>query len=387
MIVKKLRSGTYIFEKTSGMTAFFSDNEEKKLYAYFKTGKENEFIKRLYKLNILTKYENIIEKTDDIYLQSIHIDITDSCPLRCPQCYKNESIDKFMSLETFKSIIDEAEKLNCFQIAIGGGEPFIHKNIFQMIEYVSKTQMAISVTSSGITLNKEKIQFLENIGLNHLQISLNGSNYIVNSLSRDGFEHSMNALKLLSGSNISFGINTVIRQDNIDDLENIFSLGKMLGVENVNLLRYKPNKYEDYNIHKLDNNHVSKLIKIIKSNLDLNIKVDSAFTPLLMLFTNGNISDNQSGCGALSEFINITVDGKYKPCSHVDLEEKATSIFNYYTKSNNKQKLEKIEYIKGASCLQCKFKEKCFGCLAISQYDNLQISKGEKECIFCMEGE
>ncbi len=385
MVIKKVKSGTYIFQKDSGITAFFSEEEEELLYLYFKNGERNEFINRLYDLGVIKNCENIRKNKEDILLQSIHIDITDSCPLRCTQCYKGESINKFMKFDLLKSIIDEAEKLNCFQIAIGGGEPVTHKDIIKIVKYISKTKMSVSITSSGYGLDINKIEELKKAGLNHIQISLNGSTNEVNNLSRDGFEYAINALNILSKYNISFGINTVVRSDNIDDLQNIINMGKKLGVENINLLRYKPNDVEDYNLYELNEIDIKKLLLLIKKNMDINIKVDSAFTPLLMLSKNGEVSKNQSGCGALSNFINITVEGKFKPCSHINLEEKANCIFDYYTSSKNKELLYNIKYTEKANCTKCKFNEYCFGCLAITQYKCEEIVKGEIDCKYYRE--
>ncbi len=382
MVIKKLRNGTYIFEKSTGMTAFFSENEERLIYEYFENGVKTEFINRLYDLGILKSYQEVIKDSEDIFLKSINVDITDSCPLKCSQCYKKENVDKFMEFDHFKKVIDEAVELNCFQIAIGGGEPLVHRDIVKMVQYVGNTQMSVSLTSSGYCLDERVLDNLILAGLNHIQISLNGATEKINKLSRDGYKYAIDALNLLCESNISFGINTVVRKDNINDLENIINMAKKLGAENINLLRYKPTKYEDYNKYALDEADIEKLIKIVRDNMVMNIKVDSAFTPFLMLLTNGKVSERQCGCGALREFINITVDGKYKPCSHIELEEVCENIYSYYTKGGNKKIIDDAKYIDNATCLDCSFNTKCVGCLAITQHRCKIIARGESECLY-----
>ncbi len=105
MIVKKVETGTFIFEKTTGMTAFFSDKEEILLYEYFNNGIVNEFITRLFDLGILIEYSEVKSVETGIALQSLHIDITDSCPLKCTQCYKKESKDVFLDFDYFKGVL------------------------------------------------------------------------------------------------------------------------------------------------------------------------------------------------------------------------------------------------------------------------------------------
>ncbi len=385
MIVKKVETGTYIFEKTNGMTAFFSDKEEILLYEYFNNGIVNEFITRLFDLGILIENREAKSVETSIALQSLHIDITDSCPLKCTQCYKKENKDVFLDLNYFKGLIDEAVKLNVFQIAIGGGEPLMHKRLIDMVKYVADTEMSVSITTSGYGLDTEKLTDLINSGLNHIQISLNGTTKAVNQLSRDGYDYAINALKLLSERDISFGINFVVRKDNICDLENIILLAQKFGANNINLLRYKPNNYESHCDLELSIADIEMLTSVVRKRSLVNITVDSAFTPFLMNITNVNVSANQSGCGALKTFINVTADGDFKPCSHISLKEKANSIFEYYTKSNNKKCLDSIGYIDDAKCKVCVFNEFCFGCIAITEHKKGKILKGESDCLFCQK--
>lgn len=375
--------GTYIFEKTTGMTAFFSDKEEILLCDYFNNGIVSEFITRLFDLGILIKNREVKRVETGIALQSLHIDITDSCPLKCTQCYKKESKDVFLDFDYFKGLIDEALRLKVFQIAIGGGEPLIHKRLIDMVRYVADTEMSVSVTTSGYGLDREKLADLISSGLNHIQISLNGTTEEVNRLSRDGYDYTINALKLLSERDISFGINFVVRKDNICDLENIILLAHKFGASNINLLRYKPNNYESHGDLELSSDEVEFLMKVVRKRSLVNITVDSAFTPFLMNITNGNVSANQSGCGALKTFINVTADGYFKPCSHMSLKEKANSIFEYYTKSDNKKCLDSIGYSGDAKCKVCEFNEFCFGCIAITEYKKGKLLKGESDCLFC----
>ncbi len=381
MIVKKLDIGTYVFEKNAGITAFFSNKEEDMLYEYFNSNIRTEFIDRLFDLGIITKEVQIEKPKLGIALHSLHMDITDSCPLKCPQCYKGEAKRNYMDFKLFKSLIDEAVALSVFQIAIGGGEPLVHKDIASMVECVGNTEMSVSITTSGYGLDEKMLTRLIEAGLNHLQISLNGATKDVNDRSRDGYEYAINALKLLSEtSDFSYGINFVVRRDNLDDLQNLINLGKEYKVHNINLLRYKPTSLENYELHELTQLEIDKLLKVVKANRDITIKVDSAYTPFLNLVTDGNTSQNQSGCGALEKFINVTVDGKFKPCSHLDLIESSDSIYEYYTSSNNKKVINDLEYVENAKCTDCKYNKRCEGCLLITKHKCGVLAKGEIDC-------
>ncbi len=201
MITKYYNNKLYTFEKATGMTGIFSDKELDTLLEYSESGIKTPFIDRLYDLGILipesdfTTFKNISDQ--NISLESLHIDITDSCPLSCPQCYKGKPEKTFMDFQSFKSIVDGAVKLNIFQIAIGGGEVLVHPDIGKFISCVSETQLAVSITTSGFSLNEEKLHDFILRGVNHIQISLNSMDEKVNSLSRDGFRDAVKAIALL----------------------------------------------------------------------------------------------------------------------------------------------------------------------------------------------
>jgi pyrroloquinoline quinone biosynthesis protein E len=364
VIVKQYNNKLYIFEKKTGMTGIFSGNELEYLVNYAKNnlGQKNEFINRLYNLGILSKNSDLTEITKALVikspsLESLHIDILTNCPLKCKQCYKNDSENRLMTLEMFENFIKEAQKLKIFQIAIGGGEPLIHPNIIDFVKTVSKTQMAITITTSGYNLIDKLLDELINSGLNHIQISLNSPKKEINNLSRDGYEHAFSAIKKLSKKNISFGINMVIRKDNLKCFDGMVEFAKKYKADNINILRYKYSEHEDYEKNSLNSDEFIFLAESIKKVKNFNVKVDSAYSNLLIYLNMGLVSKERVGCGAKRSFIAITSDGSFKPCSHLNIEERAGSIKEYINDSKEIGTVEK--------CYSCKYYNLCYGCKAI----------------------
>jgi len=134
-----------IFNADNGIAAAISGNELYSLKEYLKTGIQNDFISRLINLGLISsdmsEYETEklleeIDKTEKVRAplrsfavpESIHIDITAVCPLKCPQCYKSNLQNVEMSFEKFSCLIEQAKNLGVFQIALGGGEPLVVKD-------------------------------------------------------------------------------------------------------------------------------------------------------------------------------------------------------------------------------------------------------------------
>ena len=80
--------------------------------------------------------------------------ITDRCDQRCKHCYifAGKDIPKFneFSLEELKSIVenlkDSCDKLDKKPfIAVTGGDPLLHPNIFEFLEYLHQNHINFSI--------------------------------------------------------------------------------------------------------------------------------------------------------------------------------------------------------------------------------------------------
>lgn len=383
MIVQYSGSKLVTFEKRSGMTGIFTGQELELVKIYAEDGIKTPFIERLFDLGIfsgeiLGNLRRGLGQLGKEVPYALHIDSTTDCPLSCPQCYKGEAGDVFLSPKTFERLIVEAEKLRIFQIAIGGGEPLCHPELAGMIAAVAGTEMAVTLTTSGCGLTKERLQELADAGINHIQVSLNGSTEAVHSRSRDGFEVAIQALGLLSGSGVSFGVNWVARKDNLDDFPAMAAYVKSLNADNINILRYKPSPAEPYEKVALDQDEFYRLVAMIRQVRGLTVKTDSAYSNLLVYLNHGRVSANSCGCGAGKTFVAITADGEFKPCSHLQLTHRADSLSNYLDSLLLKSFL--TGEVSDGDCGSCSYQDVCGGCRAICHSVTGDMFAGESDC-------
>jgi MoaA/NifB/PqqE/SkfB family radical SAM enzyme len=114
------------------------------------------------------------------YPKSIHIEVTNICNLKCPLCPTGlGTLNRpkgFMTLAQFIKIISEVNKyIICVDIA-GYGEPFLNKEIYEIIKYASDHGISVNVYSNGILIDaNDKVKRLINSGLRTLTLSLDGS--------------------------------------------------------------------------------------------------------------------------------------------------------------------------------------------------------------------
>lgn len=101
------------------------------------------------------------------------------CNLKCTECpmgnsqIKRES--KQLSFPIFKKIIDETHSFLCCAMIYFQGEPFLNKNIFDMIYYAHKKKIYTIVSTNAQLIDEEVAMKIISSGLDKIIISIDGT--------------------------------------------------------------------------------------------------------------------------------------------------------------------------------------------------------------------
>ena len=151
---------------------------------------------------LLANYEYRFKK---IRLKSLpylaQIEPTNACNLKCPKCPNrlNRRKISFMSFGTFKKIIDEMEDY-LFSVGVFNmGEPFLDKDIFEMIKYAESKNIKTHLNSNMILINEKNVDDLINSGLKYITMSIDGASQETYSKYRKGgdFDRLIENIKLI----------------------------------------------------------------------------------------------------------------------------------------------------------------------------------------------
>ncbi|MDJ0518954.1 MAG: pyrroloquinoline quinone biosynthesis protein PqqE [Trichodesmium sp. MO_231.B1] len=169
-------------------------------------------------------------------------ELTYRCPLRCPYCsnpvnYGEINRDQELSTEYWLEAIHQAAKLGILQLGFTGGEPLLRKDLEMMVETAASTGIYTSLITAGTILTPERAAKLKDCGLDHVQISIQDSqaeqsNYIAGVAS---FEQKLTAAKLVKKLGFPLTINVVLHRQNLDRIEEILELCKVLQADRVEL--------------------------------------------------------------------------------------------------------------------------------------------------------
>lgn len=110
-------------------------------------------------------------------INRLYLSITNRCNLNCIHCFRGgSSAQEELSVYEYEKILLNARKiLKSNQISITGGEPFIRKDIFDLLDVAERLQYNVDLSSNGLLLNEDTISKLEKyVNIFYLQISVDG---------------------------------------------------------------------------------------------------------------------------------------------------------------------------------------------------------------------
>ncbi len=123
---------------------------------------------------------------------AISIEPTTSCNLRCPEC--PSGLRQFtrptgsLDLDTFRSIIDPLSRHLIYLTLYFQGEPLLNRHFPEMVRYAKKQRLFVSTSTNANLLDDETARKIVESGLDHLIVSMDGTDQETYALYRKGGE-------------------------------------------------------------------------------------------------------------------------------------------------------------------------------------------------------
>ncbi len=284
----------------------FQLNKHEEIYI----NNQNQKINKIFQY-IVFRYKFYLcgkEKINLGYPPYLLIEPVSSCNLRCPFCFQTDKsftrkpFMGIMDLEFFKKVVDDADEIGVGAITIASrGEPTLHKNLKNMLEYISKKKNIFEIKlNSNATFLKEEICH---------SIFINNVNQVV--ISADHYEKK-DFERLRLGSKF---------EKIVENVDMLFNIRK----------KHYPNSITEIRVSGVDNDRNLDRKKFEKFWIKRSDHVSAGF-PLERWDTYNNKihEDINDPCENLWDRMYVWFDGKVNPC---DADYK--SYLSYGNAKNN----------------------------------------------------
>ena len=171
-------------------------------------------------------------------------ELTYACNLECVHCLSSSGQRDPNELSTAeaKAVIDELHDMQVFYINVGGGEPLVRRDFFELLEYAISRNVGVKFSTNGYLLDEDKSARLASMDNVDIQLSLDGVDAGTNDPIRGEGSYAAVRKAMVNLNNAGFTgykISVVVTNRNVGQLDAFEQLANDNGAE-LRLTRLRP---------------------------------------------------------------------------------------------------------------------------------------------------
>lgn len=161
------------------------------------------------------------------------------CNMDCKMCYvrktksEMDAEGRMLSCDEWLRVADEAIEAGTLFLLLTGGEPLIYPEFKRLYSELARKGLVLSVNTNGTLINEDWADFFADHGCRRINITLYGrddATYGELCGNPRGFTRVMNACHLLKQRNVPFRLTCSVTPDNVNQMEELFSIAQSFGV-------------------------------------------------------------------------------------------------------------------------------------------------------------
>ena len=319
------------------------------------------------------------------------IELLPLCNMDCEMCYIRLTKDQvnagggLRSADEWIEIGKQMKEQGTLFILLTGGEPFLYKDFDKLYNALRNMGMILTINTNGTLIDEKIADMLSKNKPRRVNITLYGaSNETYKKLCKNpnGFDQTINAIKLLKERDIDVKMNVSVVEENKNDLAQIIKISGELGVP-VSIDTYMfpktKGKREDF---KYSSRITPKEVANIDISISYNTKTEEEFMKDRLEFLGKyewykNIEKPDEIpmlCRAGRSSFWLDWRGNMSPC--VFLEDINMNVFeSEFSKCWDHIIKESSKLFMPKGCVSCNKKEICQVCIASVYCENGNLEK------------
>ncbi len=171
-------------------------------------------------------------------------ELTYACNLSCVHCLSSSGRrdPRELSTEQCKTLIDEFERMQVFYVNIGGGEPTVRPDFWELVDYATAHHVGVKFSTNGVRITPDVAARLAASDYVDVQVSLDGADAAVNDAVRGpgSYDMAIRALENLAAAGFRDAkLSVVATRHNIAQLDEFRAIAERYGAT-LRLTRLRP---------------------------------------------------------------------------------------------------------------------------------------------------
>jgi radical SAM protein with 4Fe4S-binding SPASM domain len=165
---------------------------------------------------------------------SVHIDLTWRCNERCIHCYLDHDDPDELSLAEIRDLLDQMADAGTLFLTLSGGEIFLRKDLFAIIEHARLRGFDIKLKTNAILIGEKEAARIAELGVHQVQISVYSHlPQIHDAITKvpGSLDRTLRAIGLLRAHRLHVVIACVLMKPNRGAFEGVQKLAREIGAE------------------------------------------------------------------------------------------------------------------------------------------------------------
>jgi pyrroloquinoline quinone biosynthesis protein E len=167
-------------------------------------------------------------------------ELTYACPLHCAYC--SNPVDfaghhDALDTDDWRRVLREAERLGVVQVNFTGGEPLLRPDLESLVEQARALDLYTNLITSGIPLERGRLERLRRLGLDNVQVSIQDSRPAESDriAGHEAFEHKLRVARWVKELGFPLTVNTVLHRENLGRIGEVIALAEELHADRLEL--------------------------------------------------------------------------------------------------------------------------------------------------------
>ena len=328
--------------------------------------------------------------------------ITNECNLKCRHCYVDAGLERpsnELSKEEAIRLANEIGELGVPLLFLTGGEPFLRKDLFDVLSVIKDYDVKVVLSTGGHVLNREAIKKIAKYRIRYLAVPIYGPEefHDIYVGVKGAFNKVVEAVEMAKKEGIEVCVKTLIAKETLRYARYVIEISKQLGSKIVYLcdlinVGRASRKYHE-RVERVEWRRLaSYMLEEALSNEDMEFDIGAhpSLAPYIVkkLEEIGCNTDKvlkrlktRSVCPVGRGLIAINASGDFLPCNFIQ-EFKVGNFRNMSLReaANVLSELGSRDKLKG-KCGSCTYRDICGGCRAKAYVYYKDIMAEDPSCV------
>lgn len=160
---------------------------------------------------------------------SVQLDLTYRCNEQCVHCYLDHDDHGEMTTVEIKHLLKEMAEAGVFILTLSGGEIFMRKDFFEILEYARSLTFCIKLKTNAVLIREAQAARLRDLGVESIQISIYSHRPEVHDAITKvpgSLRRSINAIRFLRAQGLKVVVANVLMTENMQDYHGVRALAE-----------------------------------------------------------------------------------------------------------------------------------------------------------------